>query len=246
MRSSIGPLLVLLAVSGCAGLGSSPEEQRAQQVDAVRMWLRGPMTDSCTSLPGSESRTGCLMALERSLAGLRYDSLTRDDHYRIELAKAKGADETTRLWTRTEREAWLRGPRTVACRQAPLSSYVQRCREGVQQDLDLLSHPDGMAVDSPEVRAARAVERIVAREQEQAIERQRTHERALVQDHATGQALMGLMMGGGLFRNPPAPTPPAYQPQSPPVLPLAAPTRTLPPVSCTSQQAGRTVYTDCY
>lgn len=246
MRSNIGPLLVVLAISGCAGLGSSPEEQHAQQVDALRVWLRGPMTDSCTSLPGSDSRTGCIMALERSLAGLRHDSLTRDDHYRIELAKANGADETTRLWTRTEREAWLRGPRMAACDQAPSPAHVRRCREGVQHDLDRLSQPDGISVDSPEVRAERAVERIVAREQEQAIERQRTHERARAQDQAAGQAMMGLMMGGGLFHTPTAPTPSAYQPQPTPVLPLAAPARPLPPVSCTSQRVGQTVYTDCY
>lgn len=63
---------------------------------------------------------------------------------------------------------------------------------------------------------------------------------------AAGQALLGLGMGGGLFRIPPTPTAPAYQPQPTPVLPLAAPARPLPPVSCTSQRVGQTVYTDCY
>ena len=63
---------------------------------------------------------------------------------------------------------------------------------------------------------------------------------------AAGQALLGLGIGGGLFRNTTAPTAPLYQPSPVPALPFAAPTAPVPPVSCSSRQVGSVVHTDCY
>ena len=64
---------------------------------------------------------------------------------------------------------------------------------------------------------------------------QRAQEYALEQARiqAAGQALMGLGFSGGPFRMP--------APQ-----PAVQPSRTTPPVSCTSNQIGASVYTNCY
>ncbi len=61
---------------------------------------------------------------------------------------------------------------------------------------------------------------------------------------AAGQALLGLGMSGGLFRNttPPAPL---YQPQPIPVLPLAPLTTPRPPVNCITNQMGQYSFTNC-
>lgn len=243
MWSSTWIVFAVLALGGCAELGTS-EQQRTQTVQALREWFRGPMMSTCAVLPGPESQRGCVLGVERTLAEFRSEHLTREDHYRIELAKANGTDEIWRLWTRTEREAWLLGPRTHACHQGPRPSDINRCLEGVQKDLDVMSRPDDLAMDPPEVRAERAVARIQLREQERAIEQQRAHERDLVQQQAAGQALMGLGIGGGLFRNTVQPAP-VYHPSPTPILPLAAP-RLAPPVSCSNRQVGSVVHTDCY
>ena len=68
----------------------------------------------------------------------------------------------------------------------------------------------------------------------------------LARIQAAGQALLGLGIGGGLFRNTTAPTAPLYQPSPVPALPFAAPTAPVPPVSCSSRQVGSVVHTDCY
>lgn len=247
MRAHMGLFLAVLAIGGCAELGPSPEERAAHKAQVLREWLRGPMMASCASQAGPDSRRGCVMVLDGILAKFRGEHLTREDHYRIELAKAKGTDEIWRLWTRAEREAWLHGPRTLACQQAPFPSAIQNCLNGVQSDLDVMSRPDDLTGDPPEIRAERAVARIEAQEQGRALERQRAHELELVQQQAAGQALLGLGIGGGLFQNTVTPAAPIYQPQPVPVLPLTQPQRlTAPPVSCTSQRAGQTVYTNCY
>lgn len=245
MRTRWGIVLVLAALTGCAEIPTQSEEQSQRDVQAMRAWLRGPLMESCRSLPGPESRAGCVAILDSHLASLRRETSTREDEYRTELIKAKGVDELRRLWGRPERETWLRGPRTAACLKGPSLAVVRHCVEGIEKDLDILSRPDDIAVDPPEVRAEREVSRIETKKQAQAAERKRQHEMELARQQAAGQALMGLGIGGGLFRQPVAPRPPVYQAPVPvmPSAPMYQPPR--PPVSCTTRTVGEVVYTDC-
>jgi hypothetical protein len=74
---------------------------------------------------------------------------------------------------------------------------------------------------------------------------QREHEMELARMQAVGQALLGLGVGGGLFKNP-VPLPgPTYQPSPLPILPLPQPRTAVPPVSCSNRQVGSVVHTDC-
>jgi hypothetical protein len=233
----------LLALAGCAQVYPSPEEEQTHMVQALRAWYRGPMIDSCAALPGPESRHGCVLVIKRALAKLRGDAFTHADHYDVELAKAKGADEVLQLSTRAEREAWLRGPRTRACQQGPSPTAIRQCLDGIEGDLDRLAGLDDLSGDSPEIRAERAVARIEAKERERAIDRQREHERGMVQDQAAGQALLGLGVGGGLLKHT-APPAPIYQPQ-PATVPLYHAPVSRPPVNCTSNTVGAYDYTNC-
>jgi len=241
MRRGIGVVLCFTVVAGCANVSPTPAERNVQDVAATRTWLRGPMMETCTRLPGPESRRGCVLALDGTLAKLRGDHLTHDEHFRIELARAKGSDELRRLWTRTEHEAWLRGIRTAACQRAPYPESARRCLDGIEAELLRLSHPDEFASEPPEVRAKRAVARIEAREQARAAEQQRSREREF--------ALVGLAAESGqtqpsvsLSVSPPPTT--VVKPVQPglgmPVAPRS------PPVSCTSTAVGGTIRTDCY
>ena len=200
MRLLFGGLLIAVMAIGCAGVFLSPQERYEREAAELRAWIRGPLMGTCADLPGPESRRGCLLSFGRAIDQSNGVLLTREDHFRVELAKSKAFDETRQLWTRAENEAWLRGPRTTACQQAPSPTYVLNCLEFVQKDLDGFRHTDDITVDPPEVRAERAVARIEAREQERAIERSPPHELGLVREQAKGQALMGLGMGGG-FRS---------------------------------------------
>lgn len=235
-------VLGVFMMAGCAERALKPQEQYARDMAAKREWLRGPMVESCRSLPGPESRVACVMVIQRTLTKLRGDSLTREDHFRIELARAKGSDETMQLWTRAQQEAWLRGPRTGACNIAPFPGEMRWCLDGVQTDLESLNEPDHEATYPPDIRATHAVARIVAREQERAIQQQRAHELDLAQLQAAGHNLPGFGISGGFFgistASPVAPGTPLY--------PLTAPTLPQPPVSCTSHHVGVTVQSDCY
>lgn len=247
MRTLWGVVLGVVALTGCSGLPAPSEVQYQQyqrDVQAIRAWIRGPLMDSCRSLPGPESRAGCVALHDRQLASLRQETPTHEEEYRTELVKAKGTDELRRLWGPSERETWLRGPRTEACKKGPSVRDVRNCLEGIEKDLDKLSRPDDIAFDPPEVRAERAVTRTAVQKQERALERQREHELELARQQAAGQALLGLGMGGGLFPRPPGFSVPTYQPyqfQSAP-LPL---TRPQPSVSCTTRMVGDIGYTDC-
>ncbi|MDF0643779.1 MAG: hypothetical protein P0111_07080 [Nitrospira sp.] len=240
MRRGIGIVLGFAAITGCAGGSPTPAERNVQDVAVTRTWLRGPMMETCTRLPGPESRKGCVLALDGTLARLRGDHLTRDDHFRIELARAKGADELRRLWTRTEHEAWLRGIRTAACQRAPYPATARRCLDGIEAELVRLGHPDEFAGEQPAVRAKRAVARIETREQARAIEQQRPHEHEF--------SLVGLGAEGGQVQPSVSLSvsklPVVVKPVQPglgmPVAPLS------PPISCTSRMVGGVVHTDCY
>lgn len=195
--------------------------------------------ETCTRLPGPESRNGCMLALDGTLAKLRGDQLSHDDHFRIELARAKGRDELRRLWNRSEHEAWLRGIRTAACQRAPYPESARRCLDAIESELLRLSHPEELVNEQPEVRARRAVARIEAREQARAAEQQRSREREF--------ALVGLAADSGsahpsvsLSAVPTAVVKPVQPGLGMPVTPRS------PPVSCTSTAVGGTVRTNCY
>jgi hypothetical protein len=228
-----GFLLIALMATGCAGMSLSPQEREAREAAELRAWLRGPLMGTCSGLPGPESRRGCLLSFGRAIDQSNGVLLTREDHFRVELAKSKAFDETRQLWTRAENEAWLRGPRTTACQQAPSPTYVLNCLEFVQKDLDGFRHTDDIAVDPPEIRAERAVARIEANEQKRERERQRAHE----SEAARTQAL-GMFLGSGGFQSlRPAPIDPA----------VAYPIRPVrPPVNCTTNMIGSSAYTNCY
>lgn len=240
MGRGIGIVLGFAVLTGCAEVSPTPAERNVRDVAATRTWVRGPMMETCTRLPGPESRKGCMLALDGALAKLRGDHLTHDDHFRIELARAKGRDELRRLWTRSEHEEWLRGIRTAACQRAPYPESARRCLDGIEAELLRLSHPEEFAGEQPEVRAKRAVARIEAREQARAAEQQRSREREF--------SLVGLAAEGGqtqpsisLSISPP---PTVVKPVQPslgmPVTPRS------PPVSCTSTTVGGVIRTDCY
>lgn len=278
-------IFLILLLSNCAGLESEDRVSRnaADEMDvcpitsermpivrclqlstkeseknAMREWLRGPMMQSCAANPGPKSRLGCALVNDHHLAILRGESPSREDRYRMELAKARGFDEVSQLWTKAEREHWLRAIRTQACQQAPVPAEVRQCLEGVESDLDVLSRPDDLPVDSPEVRAIRAVERQEAKQRQLAEEYSRKQQQAFEGDQqrrainaqieaariqAVGQALMGLGMSGGILKSP------VVVPQQPaiPPAPLFAPVAPVPPpVNCTSHMVGGVVSTSCY
>jgi len=242
-RIRVRYLLGFMMIVGCAEALPNPATQHAQDTAARREWMQGPLMETCSTLPGPESRDACIMVLQRTLTNLRRHSLSREEHLRVEWAKAKGTDETARLWTREQREAWLRGPRTQACRRAPFPADKQWCLNGVERDLDDLSTPDNISVDPPDVRARRAVAHLEEQQRVRAIEQQRAHELELVQQQTAGQALMGVEIGGGLFQNTIAPGGPASQPQPTPALPLNTPLST---TTCMSQQVEQITRSTCY
>jgi len=241
MRLLFAGLLIAVMAIGCAGL--TPQEQEAQRVAALRAWLGGPMLETCADLPGPDSRLACRLVIRRSREQIHGGTFTREEHFRIELAKAKAADETSRLWTRTENEAWLRGPRATACPKGPAPVAVQACLESVENDLEGFREEAGAVVDPPEVRAERATARLEARDRAREIDRQRAHELELSRTQAQGQAMMGFFLGGGFRSFDPLP---AYQPPPPiqyaPAY-QAPPVR--PPVNCTSNTVGQYTYTNC-
>lgn len=240
MRRGIGIVLCFAAAAGCANVSPTPAERNIRDVTATRTWLRGPMMESCARLPGPESRQGCVLVLDGTLAKLRGDHLTHDDHLRIELARAKGSDELSRLWTKSERESWLRGIRTAACQRAPYAESARRCLDGIEAELLRLSHPDGSASEQPEVRAKRAVARIEAREQARAAEQQRLRDReftfaGLAAESGQAQPSVSLSV-----TPPPAVVKPVQPGLGMPVTPRS------PPVSCTSTTVGGVIRTSCY
>jgi hypothetical protein len=142
-----GLVLAGLVVSACAERSPSPGERFERDENALREWIRGPMMDTCVLLPGPESRHACVMIFDGALARLLGESLTAGDQLRIETAKVKAFDETRSLWTKTEQEWWLQGPKTAACRQAPLPRYARLCLEGIQEDLDQVHRSDDRTVE---------------------------------------------------------------------------------------------------
>ncbi len=245
MRLLSGLLLILLMGTSCAKVAPTPAEQYQADMQATRTWIRGPLMKTCPALPGPESQRACAMVLDGALAKLRGDHFTRYDHFRIELAKAKATDELRRLWTRTEQEIWLRGPKTRACKQAPLATFAERCLKSVQDDVDALRRPDNMDDDQPAARAEQAVARIEASERERAVDRQRGQEAVLDQQQAVEPTLMVLGVDGGLFGTSTATLPPQSLHQPVPQMPLTSLVPS-PPVSCTSRHVGQMVYTHCY
>jgi hypothetical protein len=245
-------------------------DRTVRDIDAYRAWIRGPLMDTCSGLPGPESRRACILVFTSILDEVSGQRLTHDDHFRIELAKAKAFDEIRQLWTRVEQETWLRGPKTTACRQAPFPTHVRNCLESVQKNLDDVRHADDLGVDPPEVRAERAVARIEEKaregvtppsseamtpeykekyrllgEEARALREQQAREqdREDRREAARMQAL-GMFLGSRpfSFQQPM----PAYQPPPPiqyaPVY-QAPPVR--PPVNCTSNRVGDSTYTNC-
>ena len=238
-------VLLTLAVYGCAEIPPTPAEQYHADMLATRTWIRGPLTEACFSLPGPESQQACAMRDKNVIAKIRKIPFSHQDRFRIELAKARATDEIRRLWTRTEQETWLYGPRTHACRDAPLPVYAEACLQSVRDDLAALSRPDNMEKDQPVVRAERAVAQIEASEHEQAADGQRELETILVQLPAVEPALMALGIGGELFGSSTATAPPEYVPEAIPQMPLTSLIPS-PPVSCTSRHVGQALETSCY
>jgi hypothetical protein len=244
MRLLFG-LLLTLTVSGCVEIPPTPAEQYQADMQATRTWVRGPLMEACSGLPGPESQQACAMRDESVLAKIRGTPFSHQQYFRIELANAKATDEMRRLWTRTEQEAWLRGPKTRACKYAPLAAHAESCLKSVRDDLAALSRPDNMDDDQPVVRAERAVARVEANERERAVDGQRELETDMAQHQAVEPALMVLGVGGELFGTSMATLPPQYLPQPVPQMPLTSLVPS-PPVSCTSRHVGQMVYTSCY
>ena len=201
--------------------------------------------EACFGLPGPESQRACAMRDNTVIAKIRGISFSHQDHFRIELANAKATDEIRRLWTRTEQEIWLYGPRTHACRDAPLAVYAEECLQSVRDDLAALSRLDKMDEDQPVVRAERAVAQIEASEHERAADGQRELDTELVQPTAAEPALMILGVSGELFGTSMATRTPEYIPEAIPQMPLTSLIPS-PPVSCTSRHVGQAVETSCY
>jgi hypothetical protein len=253
-KDSYLPILLLgtLVLSGCASdwyeaKMVAERERQAQLRHAFYDWQRGAWRDTCFTAPTPRTERACLANGKRTLARLRGESMTRDDHYRLQLLMAQAVDEVVSLRARSATVEWLRGPRTLACKKAPTQDVIRQCLEGVEADVVNWLDPEFPAGPA-EVRAERAVARIEARERELAIERQHHHEMDLARTQAAGQALLGFGVGGGFsngLRNATAPAP-VYQPQPTPVLPLTSPLRSQPPVSCSSRQVGGILQTDCY
>lgn len=244
MRLLFG-LLFTLTVSGCVEIPPTPAEQYQADMQATRTWVRGPLMEACSSLPGPESQQACAMRDERVLAKIRGTPFSHQQHFRIELAKAKATDEMRRLWTWAEQETWLHGPRTRACTYAPLATYAEGCLKSVQDDLALHNCPANMDDEQPVVRAERAVARVEASERERAVDGQRELETDLAQQQAVEPALMVLGVGGELFGTSMVTLPPQYLPMLVPQMPLTS-LLPSPPVSCTSRHVGQVVYTSCY
>lgn len=238
-------VLLTLTVSGCGEVPPTPAEQYQAEMLATRTWVHGPLTEACFDLPGPDSQQACAMRDKNVLAKIRGISFSHQHHFRVELANAKATDEMRRLWTRTEQETWLHGPRTRACRYAPLAAYAEDCLKSVRDDLAALSRPDNMDEDQPVMRAERAVAQIEASERERATEGQREVETDLVQPPAVEPALMTLGVGGELFGTSMATGPPEYIPEAVPQMPLTS-LLPSPPVSCTSRHVGQAVQTSCY
>lgn len=238
-------LLILLIIPACAEVTLTPAEQHQADMQATRTWIRGPLMQTCPDLPGRESQRACAMVYESVLAKIRGTPFTHQDHFRIELAKVKATDEMRRLWTRTEQETWLRGPKTRACKQAPLAVYADNCMKSVQDDMDALSLPDNMDHVQPAERAERAARRIEASEPPRAVDEQREQETNLDQPQAVEPTLMVLGVGGELFGTSMATRYPQYRDQPGPQMPLTS-LLPSPPVSCTSRHVGQLVHTDCY
>jgi hypothetical protein len=212
-------LLWLLVLTGCAAdwyeaKMAAEREQQAQLRDAFYDWHRGAWRETCFTAPTPLTERACLANGNRTLASLRGQYATREDHYRVQLLMAQAVDEVVSLEARSAAVEWLRGPRTLACRKAPTQDVTRQCLEGIEADVAHWLDPEFPA-DSAEVRAERAVSRIEAREREQAIERQRAHELDLARTQAAGQAALGFGIGGGFLnglRNATAPEP-VYQSQ---------------------------------
>jgi len=238
-------VLLTLTVSGCVEIPPTPAEQYQADMLATRTWVRGPLMEACFGLPGPESQRACVLRDKAVIAKIRGTLFSHQDHFRIELANAKATDEIRRLWTRTEQETWLYGPRTHACRDAPLAVYAEDCLQSVRNDLAALSRPDNMDEDQPVVRAERAVAQIEAREHEQAADGQRELDTDLLQPPAAEPALMILGASGELFGTSMATRPLEYIPEAVPQMPLTSLIPS-PPVSCTSRHVGQTVQTSCY
>lgn len=237
-------VLLTLTVSGCVEIPPTPAEQYQAEMLATRTWVHGPLMEACFDLPGPESQQACAMRDKNVLAKIRGTPFSHQDHFRIELANAKAADEMRRLWTRTEQVTWLHGPRTQACGHAPLAAHAEACLKSVRDDLAALSRPDNDE-DQPVVRAERAVAQIEASERERAADGQRELETGLVQPPAVEPALMTLGVGGELFGTSMATVPPEYVPEAVPQMPLTS-LLPSPPVSCTSRHVGQAVQTSCY
>ena len=244
MRLLFG-LLLTLWMFGCVEVPPTPAEQYQADMQAIRTWVRGPLMETCSGLPGPESQRACAMVNESALAKIHGIPFTHQDHFRIELAKAKATDEMRRLWTGTEQEAWLRGPKTRACKHAPLAAYADSCLKSVGDDVAALSRLENMDVDQPAVRAERAVAQIKASERERAVDGQRGQETDLAQQQAVEPELMVLGVGGGLFGTSMAMLPPQYLDQPVPQMPLTS-LLPYPPVYCTSRHVGQMVHTSCY
>ena len=244
MRLSFWVLLTL-TVSGCVEIPPTPAEQYQADMLATRTWVRGPLMEACFGLPGPESQRACAMRDKTVIAKICGISFSHQDHFRIELANAKATDEIRRLWTRTEQEIWLYGPRTHACRDAPLAVYAEECLQSVRDDLAALSRLDKMDEDQPVVRAERAVAQIEASEHERAADGQRELDTELVQPTAAEPALMILGVSGELFGTSMATRTPEYIPEAIPQMPLTSLIPS-PPVSCTSRHVGQAVETSCY
>lgn len=238
-------LLLLLMLPGCAKVSPTPAERYHADAQATLRWIRGPMMEMCVGLPGPESQRACELVFLGALGTLRGNHLTRQDQFRIELAKAKGTNETRRLWTQAQQETWLRGPRTDACRLAPLAAYAHQCLASVEEDLHALTRPDTIASELPVLRAERAVASMEAREHERTIERQLAPGVDLVLEEEAAHELMVLGIGGGLYGSSTAALPSVVESQLDVQMPLTSMTPS-PPVSCTSQKVGQTVYTNCH
>lgn len=244
MSSLLLILLLSVMISGCAEAVPTPSEQAQINMREVPRWIHGPMMDACIDLPGPESQRACRLVSLGALGQLRGDHLSRADQFRIELAKARGTDETLRLWTKSQQESWLRGPRTNACKLAPVPLYAQRCLDSIEQDLNTLRKADQRPNVLPAIRAERAVARLEARERQRL--EQQAKEVEVVLEVEGSHELRAVGMGGGLFGSSTASKfsevslPPVVQ------MPVIAPLRPTPPVYCTSRKTGSTTSSDCY
>ncbi len=238
-------LLILLITLSCAEVAPTPAEHHQTDMQAIRTWVHGSLLETCPRLPGPESQRACAMVFKSALATIGGTPFTHQNHFRIELAKAKATDEMRRLGTQAEQEIWLRGPKTRACKQSPLAAYAEGCLNSVQDDIDALNRLDNVEDDQPVVRAERAVARIEASERERTVQGQQGTETDLAQQQAIEPALMVLGVRGGLFGTSTAMLPPEYLLQPVPQMPLTS-LLPSPPISCTSHHVGQMVYTNCY